>query len=200
MQSSLFRIYDVIHGRWSRSTFPPQSRTPTFRGPRDPMTSPNCLLNTAATATAAEGSTTSFILSQTSVGKGLTLGECFYLELTILVVEMISSSVTVTTPLKLAFNTGHTMSPTLILCQIHTHTLSLSLSHTHTHTHTRTLANLRASATVTGGAVFTILSPAANDRAMSSAFFGSAATTFIAGLIPCACVCVCVWVCVCLRA
>ena len=45
--------------------------------------------------------------------------------------------------------------------------------------------HLRASATVVGGDSLTILLPAAKDRAISSAFFGSAATTFMTGLMLC---------------
>ena len=88
---------------------------------------------------------------------------------------MISCSVTVTTPLRLACRTGHTTSPTLILREREGDGGGGDASPAH----------LRASAMVLGGDSFTSLFPAANDLAMSSAFFGSAATTFTPGLMLC---------------
>ena len=53
-----------VQGKWSRSTFPPHSMTPTLLIPSLASVL-NCLVSTAATAQAAAGSITSFIRSRT---------------------------------------------------------------------------------------------------------------------------------------
>lgn len=53
-----------VQGKWSRSTFPPHSMTPTLLIPSLASVL-NCLVSTAATAQAAAGSITSFIRSHT---------------------------------------------------------------------------------------------------------------------------------------
>ena len=86
-----------FHGKLSRSTFPPHSITATFFRSCAGI-SWNFSVNTAATPTAAEGSINSFIRSQTS-----------------LIAEIISSSVTVMTSVKLSLMIGHVKWPTLVL-------------------------------------------------------------------------------------
>lgn len=86
----------LVHGRLSRSKFPPHSKSATF------FTSAVILLNlslsTAASTTPDDGSMTIFIRSKTSR-----------------VAEMISSSVTVMTSSILSNMIGHVISPTLVL-------------------------------------------------------------------------------------
>ena len=151
------------------------------------------------------------------ISNSYTFGQFFLhsIRLTNLLVEMISCSETVTTPVRLVSSTGHTMSPTLILDKKQNkNTPHLFLSNVLFHFERMRIStrknseiqwingqlsaqkklvlwgsqevdHLRASATVVGGDSLTILLPAAKDRAISSAFFGSAATTFIAGLMLC---------------